>query len=137
MNINTAAQKLKYVAPIESGQFLDLVHGSVSKQVVQLDSETAIQAIEPEWRDLESKNAVTPTVFTSFEWVKAWCATHIKGDGSSQIQTYAGYENGKLAFLLPLAKSSHHGITALQWITEPLGQYGDVLCAKGHPHRNP
>jgi CelD/BcsL family acetyltransferase involved in cellulose biosynthesis len=131
LNIHTATNKLKLDksarsvrAPLRRTEILD-------KKIDVLTSAAEILAIKDEWRTLEIENAIPASVFQSHEWVRAWCATYFSADDGDKIKVYAGYQNGELVFLLPLAKSSHNGVTVLQWLTEPLGQYGDVLCAKG------
>jgi CelD/BcsL family acetyltransferase involved in cellulose biosynthesis len=131
VNIHTTAKKLNYVKSIQPVQISGLAHFSRGNQLLSLTSATDIFEHELAWRKLEKDNAIPTSVFESFEWVSSWCKTHLKSDGIDQVQTYAGYHNGDLVFLLPLVKSSQHGMTVLQWMTEPLGQYGDVLCAKG------
>jgi CelD/BcsL family acetyltransferase involved in cellulose biosynthesis len=93
-----------------------------------INSFDGLLAIEAQWRELESKNAIPATVFQSFEWIKCWCETHLEND---ELQIFSGYQSGQLVFVFPLIKSIRHGIKTLQWLTEPLGQYGDVLCAHG------
>jgi CelD/BcsL family acetyltransferase involved in cellulose biosynthesis len=131
VNIHTTAKKLNYLAPVRPAQSAGLVSFMRGNQLVILTSTADIYELEGPWRKLEKENALPASVFESFEWISSWCKTHVNNEGPDQVQAYAGYHNGELVFLLPLAKSSQHGMTVLQWITEPLGQYGDVLCAKG------
>jgi CelD/BcsL family acetyltransferase involved in cellulose biosynthesis len=102
-----------------------------SDGLVVIDSYAGISAIEADWRDLEIKNGILAHVFQSFDWVNAWCKTHLDPEQNDKLQVYAGYNNNALVFLFPLLLTSHHGVKTLQWITEPLGQYGDALCAEG------
>jgi CelD/BcsL family acetyltransferase involved in cellulose biosynthesis len=99
-----------------------------SNSLTLVNSFDDLMAIEAQWRELESNNAIPATVFQSFEWIKCWCETHLEED---ELQIFTGYQSGQLVFVFPLMKSIHHGIKTLQWLTEPLGQYGDVLCAHG------
>jgi CelD/BcsL family acetyltransferase involved in cellulose biosynthesis len=97
----------------------------------QISSTTELQSIEAEWRFLESVNAITPTVFQSFDWVSNWCAAYASDISKGELTILAGRHNGKLVFIFPLMVTKLHGLKALQWLTEPIGQYGDVLCAEG------
>ncbi len=86
-----------------------------------------LNALEPAWRELEADNIITPTVFQSFEWATAYCENYT----DSKPFILVGYEDNQLVFLFPLMIVRLHGLRTLQWLTEPLGQYGDVMCAKG------
>jgi CelD/BcsL family acetyltransferase involved in cellulose biosynthesis len=86
---------------------------------------------EKEWRKLEAENIITPTVFQSFEWAKSYCLTHLTDNDSNQLHILTGYQGDRLVFLFPLMITTLHGLRTLQWLSEPLGQYGDVMCARG------
>ena len=102
-----------------------------SPQIQIITDINSFLSIEPQWRKLETDNQVVPTVFQSFEWVKAWCLVYLDGESSDKLYIITGLAQGKLVFAFPIVRSNRHGMRTLQWLTEPLGQYGDVLCAKG------
>ncbi len=87
-------------------------------------------ALESQWQNLELSNAITPTVFQSFAWIKAWADSYANSGDNNEIQIITGFLENKLVFAWPLMKTKHLGIVTLNWLTDPLGQYGDVLCAK-------
>jgi CelD/BcsL family acetyltransferase involved in cellulose biosynthesis len=100
-------------------------------QLVRISTVGELLAFEQDWRKLEAENIITPTVFQSFEWAKAYCTTHLVENNTDQLHILTGYQSERLVFLFPLMITSLHGLRTLQWLSEPLGQYGDVLCARG------
>lgn len=88
-----------------------------------------LRAIEAQWRALEKNAGTSITVFQSYDWIKAWCETYCAGDDCIDIHLITGYEHNQLVFVWPLALTHRHGIKVLSWLTEPYGQYGDVICA--------
>jgi CelD/BcsL family acetyltransferase involved in cellulose biosynthesis len=87
-------------------------------------------ALEAGWRALE-KNACTPTsVFQSFDWISAWCRTYCTGDAPQDLHIITGYDRDRLVFVWPLMVQRRMGLRVLCWLTEPFGQYGDVVCAQ-------
>ena len=83
-----------------------------------------------QWQNLEKINAITPTVFQSFAWVKSWADNYGNSGGANEIHVFAGFVENQLVFVLPLIKNTHLGVATLNWLTDPIGQYGDILCAK-------
>jgi CelD/BcsL family acetyltransferase involved in cellulose biosynthesis len=86
--------------------------------------------LSDQWQSLEQNNATTPTIFQSFAWIKNWSDHYAQPNCQNEIHIVAGFLNNALVFALPLVKSCHMGVSTLNWVTDPLGQYGDVLCAK-------
>lgn len=82
--------------------------------------------LESAWRKLELHNT---TVFQSFDWVKAWCDAYLGSAETGEILIVTGQQGGTTFFILPLIKSKKHGLNILDWLTDPIGQYGDALCA--------
>jgi CelD/BcsL family acetyltransferase involved in cellulose biosynthesis len=90
-----------------------------------------LRKIETEWRELEADNRGRTTVFQSFDWIMAWCNAYLQNDQNCNIVVITGFHNAKLVFVLPLTKSTRFSFTVLDWLTHPIGQYGDALCATG------
>jgi CelD/BcsL family acetyltransferase involved in cellulose biosynthesis len=100
--------------------------------VVSLWCTPAINCLDQEWHDLEAVNQEVPHVFQSFDWCMAWCESYAQADSAgAKPQLIAGYDDSRLVFVLPLMVVRRMGLNILVWLTEPFGQYGDVLCAKG------
>jgi CelD/BcsL family acetyltransferase involved in cellulose biosynthesis len=104
--------------------------------IAQISSRQELQTLESDWRGLEAENQITPTVFQSYDWVKNWCSAYRDSIASGKLTILTGRQEGKLVFIFPLMITTMHGLKALQWLTEPIGQYGDVLCAKGQDTQN-
>ena len=95
-----------------------------------ITSNSHLQALSNQWLKLEQINAITPTVFQSFAWVKSWAENYGSAGGANEIHVFAGFAENQLVFVLPLMKTTHLGVVTLNWLTDPIGQYGDILCAK-------
>jgi CelD/BcsL family acetyltransferase involved in cellulose biosynthesis len=87
--------------------------------------------LEPDWRTLEQDSAARHTVFQSFDWLRCWAAAHAGRRGAGSPVIALGRRDGRLVFAWPLMKTRSGPVTLLRWMTEPYGQYGDVLLAKG------
>ena len=92
----------------------------------------ALSEMEAHWQDLEAHTQNHTSVFQTFDWVMAWAQIYLHEKPSLSLHILAGYEDGKLVYLWPLMRERSMGLSVLTWLTEPFGQYGDVLCRKGH-----
>ncbi len=100
-----------------------------------ISSLQGVLALEDEWRVLETSGHTATSVFQSFDWVAAWCKTYCNGETGRDIHLFAGFEKNKLVFIWPLMLQKWAGQRVLCWLTEPFGQYGDVICAKDESPR--
>jgi len=105
----------------------DLPYGGI---LTLITSPSHLDAMSEQWQALELNSAVPPTIFQSFAWVKSWSEHYAQPSSQSEIHIIAGFLHNRLVFALPLMKTSHFGVSTLNWVTDPLGQYGDVMCAK-------
>lgn len=105
---------------------------TVHNSLTVVTSLLALGEMEVQWRDLESHVQNHTSVFQSYDWVMSWAQTYLNEKPSISLHILAGYEEGKLVFLWPLMRDRQMGLSVLTWLTEPFGQYGDVLCRKGH-----
>lgn len=92
---------------------------------------TALRHMESQWRALEGAVQNHTSVFQSFDWVLAWAETYLPQKPNISLHILAGYDEGKLVYIWPLMRTTSLGLSILSWLTEPFGQYGDVLCQKG------
>lgn len=92
-------------------------------------------ALEPGWRALEQNACTATSVFQSFDWIAAWCKTYCVGDNGQSLHVLVGFERNQLVFVWPLMVQKDRGLRVLGWLTEPFGQYGDVICRKGESPR--
>ncbi|MFO1033193.1 MAG: GNAT family N-acetyltransferase [Hyphomicrobiales bacterium] len=90
-----------------------------------------LKHLEAGWRALEADAATLPTVFQSYDWISTWCDTYCQGDEGVDLHILTGYAGSRLVFAMPLQLQARAGVRVLSWLTEPFGQYGDVLCARG------
>ncbi len=131
MHIQSVQNEFSYKEKTAGKVQLRVAHGTAEYQLARISTLDEFQALEQSWRGLEAKNIITPTVFQSFEWANAYCATHLVENKKNSLFILSGHQNNKLVFLFPLMITSLHGLRTLQWLSEPLGQYGDILCARG------
>ena len=96
---------------------------------------SALRDIESKWRDLELNVQNHSSVFQSFDWVMAWAETYVTEGSGTSLHVFAGYDKDELVFVWPLMRTRQMGLNTLTWLTEPFGQYGDVLCRKGYSPR--
>lgn len=108
----------------------DATHAAATLSVVT--SLTALRGLESKWHDLENDAQNHTSVFQSFDWVMAWAETYIADSKRASLHVIAGYDAEKLVFLWPLMRTKQLGFDTLTWLTDPFGQYGDVMCRKGH-----
>ncbi len=95
-----------------------------------------LDAIAPAWRALEIRAADPLTYFQSYNWCRTWCAFYVPeagnllapASGSPAIRICTVWRDETLVAVWPLmafgGKGSVHRLMAL---TEPLGQYGNIL----------
>ena len=93
-------------------------------------SPSHLNGMEHQWQKLEELNTITPTVFQSFAWTKSWVESYAQSNSNTEIYLLAGYIENELVFIWPMMRTTHLGISTLNWLTDPIGQYGDILCAK-------
>ena len=88
----------------------------------------AFDRLREEWSNLETRCAKSPSVFQSYDWCRKWSDIYAAPDSQNEIFILAGYHQNKLMFVWPLVKRSRKGLVVLTWMTQPIGQYGDILC---------
>jgi CelD/BcsL family acetyltransferase involved in cellulose biosynthesis len=103
---------------------------STPHSLTVVTSLAALRGMEAQWRDLETNVQNHISVFQSFDWVMAWAETYLVKPSSTSLHILAGYDGEKLVYIWPLMRTRQIGLSVLTWLTEPFGQYGDVLCRK-------
>jgi CelD/BcsL family acetyltransferase involved in cellulose biosynthesis len=91
-------------------------------------SSKSLLRLEKGWRELETASHVPATIFQSFDWVKTWCEIYAQPESDVRVLVVTGYTNDQLVFILPLEVSKFLGITRATWLSQPIAQYGDLLC---------
>ena len=126
---------LKSLAADKAGagvQTQALAGAPASATLSVITSLSALRDLEQHWRALEDDAQHHTSVFQSFDWVMAWAETYVWQRQSASLHILAGYDDGELVFLWPLMKARRAGFSLLTWLSDPYGQYGDVICRKGH-----
>ena len=91
----------------------------------------AFDRLRDTWTELETRCAKPPSVFQSFDWCRKWSDVYAGPDSKNEIFIVTGYHQNILVFVWPLVKRSRKGLVLLTWMTQPIGQYGDILCDAG------
>jgi CelD/BcsL family acetyltransferase involved in cellulose biosynthesis len=91
----------------------------------------AFEELEGPWLALEAE-ARPHNVFQSFAWCGTYARTYLAAGGAHSPCLVTGYHRDRLVFVWPLMRVRVGPFTVLRWLSEPFGQYGDVLIAKGH-----
>lgn len=85
------------------------------------------QSLEHEWNRLFDRAGLSAQVFQQFNWL--WHINQHYGcehrDPKPVIVT--ARDHGRLVMVWPLQLSCANGLCHLSWLSEPVGQYGDVL----------
>ncbi len=111
--------RLAAVAQLSEGAHLSLVSN------VQ-----GLATLETGWRALE-QNGVTPTsVFQTFDWISSWSRVFATSDNEAEVFILTGFDGDRLVFVWPLMRHRVTGLWLLSWLSEPFGQYGDVIVAR-------
>ncbi len=86
--------------------------------------------LEQGWKDLETSSHVAATVFQSFDWIKTWSEIYAKPESQMRMMVVTGYSNNRLVFVLPMSIDKMLGLNRGTWLSQPIAQYGDILCDK-------
>ncbi len=93
---------------------------------------TGMAAIEGEWKHLEQTCAQPFIYFQSYDWCYGWCREKLDSSGSAlmpAMRIYTLRRDGELVFVMPMmVRRSRAGLKCLTFLTEPHGQYGNVIC---------
>ncbi len=95
-----------------------------------VDSLEGMERIGEAWHALEARAADPLTYFQSFDWCRNWCAFYAADHGRDgpAIRIYTAYLAGQLVALWPLMLTkSRLGVRKIVALTEPHGQYGNIL----------
>jgi CelD/BcsL family acetyltransferase involved in cellulose biosynthesis len=88
-------------------------------------------ALENQWQALEQSSQGHAGVFQSFAWISEWSKIYIGEYRTAELCIITGYSGARLVFALPVMKVQKAGVWIVKWLTDPFGQYGDILLADG------
>ncbi|MGI9352132.1 MAG: GNAT family N-acetyltransferase [Rhizobiaceae bacterium] len=96
-----------------------------------LENSSEIASHKQDWLALEAVSKEGFDYFQTFDWCAGWCSKFAKGetdDSTSVPQVYVLKVDGQVALIWPLMKvQARSGLAFLESLTEPLGQYANVL----------
>jgi CelD/BcsL family acetyltransferase involved in cellulose biosynthesis len=92
-------------------------------------------AVSHAWRSLEADGGRSHNVFQSYAWAAAWASVYAEPNGDAKLHVVTGHRGSRMVFLLPLMLCRRGPVRMLQWLSEPFGQYGDILVAPGEDAR--
>jgi CelD/BcsL family acetyltransferase involved in cellulose biosynthesis len=120
------------------GAYLPSTADKVAAPVLPADSRLSLvmtladfEELEGHWLALEAE-ARPHGVFQSFAWCAAYARSYLGHGKAAKLAVVTGYCRGRLVFVWPLMKVGVGPLRVLRWLSEPFGQYGDVLVANGH-----
>lgn len=96
-------------------------HFTLHRQLSQLGDD---------WRELFHRSARAQHVFQSFSWLSTWAEHYMSGAREHDLAIVAVRWNERLCLLLPLVTRRQAGLTVLQWMGDPVSQYGDALISR-------
>lgn len=102
-------------------------HAAVTIDLVS--DRAGFDALEPEWNDLFARAGKDTQVFQTFNWNWHWANHYLPAGGSGRtLAIVTVRRDGRLVMLWPLVMERTAGLKVLQWMGEPVSQYGDVLA---------
>jgi CelD/BcsL family acetyltransferase involved in cellulose biosynthesis len=110
----------------------DVVQVHAAATISLVSTPAALRDMEEKWRALETNTQNHTSVFQSFDWIMAWTETYISAASRTTLHIVAAYDGDELVFVWPLMRQTRFGFSVLSWLTDPFGQYGDVLVRKGY-----
>jgi CelD/BcsL family acetyltransferase involved in cellulose biosynthesis len=125
------AVSLSATANVIERQTVAIEGVTTSTTLSLITSLAGLREIAAKWRSLECDTVKPVSIFQSFDWTIAWAETYCDSTSGPTLHILAGYEQDELVFLWPLMRTSSFGSSALTWVTDPCGQYGDVLVRNG------
>ncbi len=100
-----------------------------------LDCLTSIKAmadIEAEWKHLEQSCSEPFIYFQGYDWCYKWCREFANSENDKPcplIKIYVLRRNTELVMIWPMMiVNSRAGIRNLTFLSEPHGQYGNIIC---------
>ncbi len=92
---------------------------------------SAFNALADDWTELFETAGMPTNVFQTFGWCWHWCQAYLpKHDGQikgARLRILTAYRDGKLVLVWPMVHKKVGFLTQLDWLGDPVTQYGDVL----------
>lgn len=112
------AQSAPFVSHTVSRATLDLV-----------TTRDGFDALEASWNALFERAGRDIHLFQTFNWLWHWANHYLPAHGESgpKLALVTAHIDGQLVLVLPLVKERFGPVTQLEWMGEPVSQYGDAL----------
>lgn len=120
----SAPQQLSFAPPT------DAMGLPIGAQMKLITNPLALIQLAKAWRELEQTCHIPPTVFQSYDWVKTWADVHLPIQTNEKLFIITGHIDNHLVYIMPLSLSKRRGLRTLTWLSQPIAQYGDILCDK-------
>lgn len=104
-----------------------VVAGLAAPDLECIETIEALDDLREDWMRLEQAAARPQNFFQSHSWCSAWARVYLNDSGSAALKTIVGRVNGRVVMIWPLMVVRHGPVTVLKWLSDPVGQYGDVL----------
>lgn len=99
-------------------------------EVLIAEDEASIESLKSDWLKLEAKNDDF-TYFQSFDWCRSWVNIHCEHPQSLFMpRVYSLARHGEIILVLPMMVERRKGLNIMRVLSEPLGQYSNILAAK-------
>lgn len=98
----------------------------VAESVSAARSLAEVDALERPWRALEASAGRCFQAFQSFDWCRTWIRA-FAGDGAEPFVVTLRL-GGEVRLVWPLMRTRCGPLVVLRWLSDPYGQYGDVLA---------
>jgi len=98
-----------------------------------IDTLTKFNELESEWRKLFFNSDHNENIFASFDWHKAVLQSYqpLYKDGKYKLAIVVGRRSDKVELICPLVLVKSFGARILNWIGNPVSQYGDMIVRPG------
>ena len=120
--------------------YIDFNALKASQQAWELSVQTVrtvegLYELEAEWRDLERRAESGINVFQSFDWCAAWSEIYVSQRDEASLYIVSIRDQDRLVQVWPLMMTCVGPFCVLRWLSDPYGQYGDVLTDPGFAKR--
>lgn len=125
MSALAIADAVPSATPAES----DALQASTSALVSVVTDRDAFDALETEWNELFDRAGTSAHVFQTHAWLWHW-TRHFLKPACNQLAIVTARRGGRLVLVWPMVLT-RGPIRRLDWMGEPVSQYGDVLADPG------
>lgn len=111
-----------------AGEYRAGISANVGRRALTLRLVEDLEAARTAWEAFEERAVAMP--FQSYAWLSAWVKAN-RNNGALRPLVVFGYEDGRLAVILPLAVERVFGIRRLVWLGQQFSDYNAPLIDAG------